>query len=308
MGEEENILPKDIPQEQTLSEPVAPVEPVESSDQLITLNSELITPDMETHAHELHKAPGHGWKHYFFEFFMLFLAVFCGFLAENFREHVVEKERGEELAKSFYQELKNDSVTAVIKSQNRIKQETALLYLVKYFKDSSLDNVSKTFALNFQYGINFRTPAIFEPRMILLEQLKNSGSLRYFKNDELQSLVGDLTVAIQNIYDRQDLESKVRIEYINPMIIRHQDFDFYAKMTDDGQLRFDSAAVKYENSPDTIPFRFNGLDKFDRQTSINTLQYFCRNNLRSTRQVQFQKYIEVNAQLLKLLRSEYHIE
>ena len=38
---------------------------------------------METHAHDLHKVPGHGWKHYFWEFLMLFLAVFCGFLAEK---------------------------------------------------------------------------------------------------------------------------------------------------------------------------------------------------------------------------------
>jgi len=38
---------------------------------------------METHAHHLHKAPGKKWTHYLFEFFMLFLAVFCGFLAEN---------------------------------------------------------------------------------------------------------------------------------------------------------------------------------------------------------------------------------
>jgi hypothetical protein len=30
---------------------------------------------METHAHDLHKAPAHGWKHYFFEFLMLFLAL-----------------------------------------------------------------------------------------------------------------------------------------------------------------------------------------------------------------------------------------
>ena len=61
---------------------------------------------METHAHHLHKAPGNGFKHYFFEFLMLFLAVFCGFLTENLREHKIEKDRALELAKSFYQELK----------------------------------------------------------------------------------------------------------------------------------------------------------------------------------------------------------
>ena len=41
------------------------------------------TENMETHAQELHKASGQGLKHYLFEFLMLFLAAFCGFLAEN---------------------------------------------------------------------------------------------------------------------------------------------------------------------------------------------------------------------------------
>ena len=92
---------------------------------------------------------------------MLFLAVFCGFLAEYQLEHKIEKDRAKELAKSFYQELKNDSATAVIKVQNRIKQEEAIKYLIKYFKDSSLTNISKDFAINFVYGVNFRTPAFF---------------------------------------------------------------------------------------------------------------------------------------------------
>ena len=60
---------------------------------------------METHAHELHKAPGSGWKHYFFEFFMLFLAVFFGFLAENLREHLSDKEKGKVYIASLVEEL-----------------------------------------------------------------------------------------------------------------------------------------------------------------------------------------------------------
>jgi hypothetical protein len=118
----------------------------------------------------------------------------------------------------FYEELKGDSANVLLKTENRIKQENALRYLVNYFKDSSLTQVSKTFALNFQYGITFRTPSLFEPRTVVLEQLKNSGSLRYFKNDELQKLIGDLSVAIRNINDRQALESAIRIEYINRLL------------------------------------------------------------------------------------------
>ncbi|MEO7047957.1 MAG: hypothetical protein ABI091_21845, partial [Ferruginibacter sp.] len=56
-----------------------------------TITNELPT-NMETHAQELHKLPGHGFKHYFFEFFMLFLAVTLGYFVENIREHYVNKE------------------------------------------------------------------------------------------------------------------------------------------------------------------------------------------------------------------------
>ena len=91
--------------------------------------------------------------------------------------------------------------------------------MISYFRDSSLTNVPKEFALNFEYGISFRSPSIFEPRMTILEQLRNSGSLRYFKNEELQTLTGELAAAIKNIYDRQELEDKTRMQYITPLII-----------------------------------------------------------------------------------------
>ena len=185
--------------------------------------------DMEVHHHAHDPAAPHhkkNWKSYFWEFLMLFLAVFCGFLAEYQLEHKIERDRAKELANSFYEELKNDSVNVKIKTKNRIRQEDALKYLERFFKDSSLINVSKEFQLNFFYGIMVRTPSMFEPRTVVLEQLKNSGSLRYFKNDEMQKLVGDLMVAINNIYDRQALESEIRTKYIFDIIIRHYDYSF----------------------------------------------------------------------------------
>ena len=97
---------------------------------------------MEVHAHS-HTARKK-WTHYFWEFLMLFLAVFCGFLAEYQLEHKIERDRAKELAKNLYDELKNDSANVVLKSENRVKQENALKYLIKYFKDSSLTNVSKS--------------------------------------------------------------------------------------------------------------------------------------------------------------------
>ena len=44
--------------------------------------------------------------HYLWEFLMLFLAVFAGFLAENQREHIVEHQRAEQFARSLLADLK----------------------------------------------------------------------------------------------------------------------------------------------------------------------------------------------------------
>ena len=260
--------------------------------------------EVHTHTHTARKK----WTHYFWEFLMLFLAVFCGFLAEYQLEHKIEKDRAKELARSFYDELKNDSASVVLKSANRVKQEDALKYLIKYFKDSSLSNVSKPFAINFLYGINFRSPSLFEPRTIVLEQLKNSGALRYFKNDELQKLIGDLSVAINNINDRQALESSIRLDYINPLMIRHFDFDFLSQLTQDGKLSVFDKTIEYEKNNEIIPFQLKSLDKLDKQYAINVLSNYCFNALNSTRTLHFKKYSDLNTEVLKLLRKEYHLK
>jgi hypothetical protein len=62
---------------------------------------------MEVHAHT--HTPRKKWTHYLWEFLMLFLAVFCGFLAEYQLEHKIEKEKGMQYIRSFYKDLKTDT-------------------------------------------------------------------------------------------------------------------------------------------------------------------------------------------------------
>ncbi|HEY5969946.1 MAG TPA: hypothetical protein VIU35_18315, partial [Chitinophagaceae bacterium] len=62
---------------------------------------------MEVHAHS-HTARKK-WTHYFWEFLMLFLAVFCGFLAENQREHMIEHSREKVYMTSLVEDLQKDT-------------------------------------------------------------------------------------------------------------------------------------------------------------------------------------------------------
>src|SRR5688500_16785193 len=65
------------------------------------------------------------FKHYLFEFLMLFLAVSAGFLVENQREHYVENKREKVFIKSFVEDLKQD--TAKIASNTQLRNSKILV-------------------------------------------------------------------------------------------------------------------------------------------------------------------------------------
>jgi hypothetical protein len=260
---------------------------------------------MEVHAHT-HTARKE-WTHYLWEFIMLFLAVFCGFLAENFREHKVEQQRAKELAISFYDELKRDSATIQIIQMNRLERDLSLTYLKKYFRDSSITNCSKTFSINFNYAFIVFASYIFEPKDAILDQLKNSGSLRYFKNLELQKLTGDLSVAIANIRTRNKFESDFLELYLMPYLIKHNDIEFFDNINTRYKVLLVYALSQYENSSEVFPFHFNKPEEFDKTESVNLTGSYQLRCL-GTSIKQYADYQKLNAQLLEELRKEYQLK
>jgi len=61
---------------------------------------------MEVHAHT--HTERKNFKNYLWEFLMMFLAVFCGFLAENLREHSVDNQREKQYVHSITEDLNAD--------------------------------------------------------------------------------------------------------------------------------------------------------------------------------------------------------
>ncbi|HEV8504043.1 MAG TPA: hypothetical protein VGQ53_01545 [Chitinophagaceae bacterium] len=61
---------------------------------------------MEVHQHT--HTERKKFTHYLWEFLMLFLAVFCGFLAENFREGLINKEKAHHYMENMAADLKAD--------------------------------------------------------------------------------------------------------------------------------------------------------------------------------------------------------
>ena len=154
---------------------------VPTTGQSTTTNTESPKEDMEVHHHS--HSPRKQWTHYFWEFFMLFLAVTLGFFVENQREHYIENNRAKQYATLLYNDLIKDTINlherTAFMSEGVAKLDT-LIALLKTFKTD--DSATATIYALSAYAY---TGPFFTATTSTMEQLKNSGSLRYFQSKEL---------------------------------------------------------------------------------------------------------------------------
>src|SRR6185369_5183909 len=111
-----------------------------------------------------------------------------------------------QFARELYDELLADSISVANKISLRLDKERDMDYLRSYFLDSSLTSLPREFYPAYTTVMYLVNTYTFEPKDGILNQLKSSGSLRYFKNTTLQKLFGDISVSINNLRNRNDQE------------------------------------------------------------------------------------------------------
>ena len=141
---------------------------------------------MEVHAHT-HTARKK-WTHYFWEFLMLFLAVFCGFLAEYKLEQTIERHREKEYMESLYQDLKTDTLNLSNLLKGKIEEIANYDSVFDIFKSKKyLQETSKV----YYFGRKLISLRLFYPADGTITQLVNAGGLRLIRNrvvaDSIQS-------------------------------------------------------------------------------------------------------------------------
>ena len=95
----------------TLEENILPEAEDNTTNEQLSTNYSQLTTEQEMEVHH-HTHPGHHkkkWTDYFWEFLMLFLAVFCGFLAEYQLEHKIERDREKVYMQNMLDDLKADT-------------------------------------------------------------------------------------------------------------------------------------------------------------------------------------------------------
>jgi len=189
---------------------------------------------MEVHAHT-HTARKK-WQHYFWEFLMLFLAVFCGFLAENGREHLLESHREEKYIKSMLEDLKSD--TAWINNFINTQQWSVNAYdsVIQLLSQPKRDAFSQE-RLYYLIRMAMRSSWPNEANETSYEQMKNSGNLRlihsqkitdsiskyYFKVKEIAYISTLITLRQQAV---TEYEAKIVNGFVLHGMMNKKTFDF----------------------------------------------------------------------------------
>jgi hypothetical protein len=262
-----------------------------------TTNPKPQTEEMEVHHHAHHGHEKKTWKSYFWEFFMLFLAVFCGSLAELQVEHYVEHKREHKYAETLLEDLVNDTLdlTNDISYWNKINRraDTIITEMEKPFEQRDHRLLYKCVAL-----INTNNTFLYHDRTI--QQLKSAGNFRLIRNNAIaDSLVEYDGWIVKTVTNIEDIYSKVR----QPAVINLQSQLFNEKYfnTVRNKAQLDSAfllhpeKIMMQKGKEDLAFEFYN-NVFEYKSLTEARLYYLGTTLRRA------------TNLIALLKKEYHLE
>ncbi len=237
------------------------------------------------HVHEKKK-----WKEYVFQFFMLFLAVFCGFLAEYQLEQTIERHREKDYIKSFVEDLQTDlrQLARVIPS---LKEKKLRLDSLNY----DLHNSQANTATLYYYARQSTRPVSFSASDRTIIQLKNSGGFRLITNkqsaDSIMAYEGLL-----NGYQYFLMRENDEIQHLLPLLSKLFDASVFDTMVD--------SANQIHKPIGNPPMRSSDPDL------INEFSYYIhlRKTTTNAEIKSLQRIQKTAANTLEFLKKKYHLE
>lgn len=269
---------------------------------------------MEVHHHPIaigsHPSPGSGhrkkWTHYFWEFLMLFLAVFCGFLAENFREHMIEHNREKQYMITMLEDLRSDTafvnnIVGALKEPNNSIDSVADAIQFPMM-NTNFNKVYRHLFKAFDYYS-------FQYNVRTISQLKSSGNFRLIRNKEVANMIiaydrfntneGVNIEAQRNSFFERAIDSRNKI--FDQSILRHLYVQYGNKAVMVSENKVIDSLIQKNKNPLSL-------------ASLNILLYEFKNALLTYRM----SYKDLNwcykgilkraNQLMLLIKKEYHLK
>ena len=242
------------------------------------------------------------WTHYFWEFLMLFLAVTLGFFVENQREHYIEHQRAEIYAASMKANLQVD--TAELKQI--VHRGTYVAgYLDTFLLLLSTNNIEKIPSGKlYWYGLFGGYLRGFQSNDATFQQMKSSGSLRYFSNPILEQHISNYDQLMRSIQMLTEVDQPVQLEVRK---LRAKIFDF----------RYNNAAntivrrAVYENFNQVVIDSFihtnPPLLTFEKAI-INEYAELCRSRNLRPQLKNANDALAIATEIISQLTKQYHLE
>ena len=300
MSEEKNSgqTPEEQPvNKELIDETISSAEPVAEVEQ--ALNPEILNDlndNMEVHKHPHHVTHKKKWAEYLLEFFMLFLAVFMGFLAENWREESVEHKREKQYMQSFIYDLQNDTANLNYGFPLKVQRINAIDSVFLFFEEHP--DVIKIPGKVYRQMQRTLWDRHYRRNSTTIDQLKNAGGMRLIQKKNIADSIA--------AYDLQ----WVRAEFWREAYITNQE-------------KGKGFIGKIVNANDLLPkFRNNStgnslLSEITDSLTIRVIpaslnEYLNFLNWQKTTTIQdkrsYQAIKQSAERLIDLIKKEYHLE
>ena len=228
---------------------------------------------------------------------MLFLAVFCGFLAEYQLEHKIEQDREKDYMKGMLEDLSEDTtnINGVFAFSKLMTKGLDSLKQNLYNTNSIQDNV---YAIYRQYGTYLRRFSV-RIRDETATQLRNSGQLRLVRKKEVTNQISgywQMTGLVEAIQER--LESDLNeISSVGDNILNGKFLGAYMERDSLTGIRFIEVFAGAElmtNDKNTLINLANKVSRLKRR--IDNFYFINLDQLKG-----------LAVELIELIKKEYHL-
>ncbi|MCH6235750.1 hypothetical protein [Cognataquiflexum rubidum] len=232
------------------------------------------------------------WKSYFKEFFMLFLAVFCGFLAENYRESLSARNIEKEYIFSLIEDLKTDTTNLSLYISFR-REKSVLM-------DSLAEMILSEERSLLGNQIYFLARQVFNEQAFFysdgtMQQLKNAGNLRLLRKRNVVNalLTYEKKVKVLEEWDENDNKTKSTFREMGGKVFNSSELN----KTMDANMKF----VMPTTNPQLITNDFEVINEIAFQ--IHYLSKMTKGN-----SLRAESLKSDAARLLELIHSEYKLD
>ena len=245
--------------------------------------------EVHHHAHTARKK----WTHHFWEFLMLFLAVFCGFLAEYQLEHQIEKDREKQYIYSILEDLGEDTLVLADNINQFNEHLTRNDTLIRLLNSADIkDHGADLYYLGRRASRSVRL-AIHDAT---IQQLKNSGGMRLIRNQKVSKAVIEYYNRLVFIdylqaiaFNEADEYRKMAIDVFHPVV-----FNDIVNVADNSVMRPAGNPPLLTYEPKTL-IRLSGMVSYLRNTKLGLGK--AETEMK-----------DAGRELIGLIKKEYHLK